>query len=53
MRLRKDYLLAFALACTGALAWVDTMSDLALGVCGAALYLSFAALAAWRARAAR
>ena len=72
IRLREDYLLAFALACTGALAWelsefgidqflgtdlqegrVDTTSDLALGVCGAALYLSFAALAAWRARAGR
>jgi len=58
------YVLAFALACSAALAWecaefaidqvadtllqeglVDTMSDLLLSVCGAALFLSFAALA--------
>ena len=58
------YVLAFALACSTALAWecaefaidqvadtllqeglVDTMSDLLLSVCGAALFLSFAALA--------
>ena len=57
------YVVAFALACSGALGWelmefavdqlsgthlqeglVDTMSDLMLSVCGAAVYLGYAAL---------
>ena len=56
------YVVAFALACTGALGWelgefaidqafgtslqeglMDTMSDLMFAVCGAALYLAYAA----------
>ena len=32
---------------------VDTMSDLMLSVCGAALFLAFAAITAWKAPAAR
>jgi|SRR5438477_9802144 len=32
---------------------VDTMSDLMLSVCGAALFLAFAAITSWRAPAAR
>ena len=32
---------------------VDTMSDLLLSVCGAALFLAFAAITAWKAPAAR
>jgi len=32
---------------------VDTMSDLMLSVCGAALFLAFAAITSWKAPAAR
>ena len=65
------YGVAFALACTGVVAWeagefaidqlfgtalqegnLDTMTDLLLSVCGAAAYLSFAAIR-WRGRGGR
>jgi len=66
------YLVAFALACSTALAWelaefaldetigsdlqeglMDTMSDLMLSVCGAAAYLAWHAVTAWKGRDAR
>ena len=71
MQVPWRYVVAFALACTGVVAWeagefaidqlvgtalqegnVDTMSDLLLSVCGAAAYLSLAAIG-WRGRGGR
>jgi hypothetical protein len=58
LRKAAKYLLAFALACTTALAWeigefaVD-QSDLILGVVGAAAYLAFHALSRAAGRGAR